>query len=124
MKKSTISFKTDETTKGLASKTCRDLGIDLSTAMNIFLKRFVDEGGFPFLVKTGYSSSASVVETKTKKVYSSIDELLADMSVMGYTHTKHNRVGIGTGQLKLTEEFDREFDAMDEEIATMLEGDA
>ena len=63
MPKCTISFKTDIETKEQAIKTCREIGMDISTAMNIFLRKFVNEGGMPFVVKV--NSDKGAVPAKT-----------------------------------------------------------
>ncbi len=83
-----ITFKTDPETKGLAAETCRALGMDLSTAMNVLLRRFVAEGGFPFLVKTGFDAETLLAfreadeiasGKKTAKRFSSVQDLVADI---------------------------------------------
>lgn len=44
----TISARVDDQIKIAAEKVADDIGISLSTAINIFLKRFSAERGFPF----------------------------------------------------------------------------
>lgn len=45
------SVKLDEETKKEAQKLFKDLGLNLSTAINIFLKQAVREKGIPFYIK-------------------------------------------------------------------------
>ena len=47
----TMSLRVDETLKKQAEQISGELGISLSAAVNIFLKKFVTEGGFPFALK-------------------------------------------------------------------------
>lgn len=46
----TVSTRIDDHVKLEAEKIADEIGIPLSTAINIFLKRFISEKGFPFLV--------------------------------------------------------------------------
>lgn len=47
-----ISIKTDEKTKKEAQKLFKDLGLNLSTAINIFLKQAIKEKGIPFYINS------------------------------------------------------------------------
>lgn len=47
----TISARIDEQLKARAEEVADSIGIPLSSAINIFLRRFVVENGFPFEVK-------------------------------------------------------------------------
>ena len=44
----TISARVDESLKGNAEDIAKDIGVSLSTAITVFLKRFVAARGFPF----------------------------------------------------------------------------
>ena len=46
------SIKIDEETKKEAQKLFKDLGLSLSTAINIFLKQSIREKGIPFYVNS------------------------------------------------------------------------
>lgn len=50
-KSSTIITKVEPSTKKQAEEICEDLGITLSSAINIFLKKMVQEDGLPFEMK-------------------------------------------------------------------------
>jgi DNA-damage-inducible protein J len=47
----TTSIRMDAETKKAASELLNDLGLDLSSAVNIFLKQVIIQGGLPFEVK-------------------------------------------------------------------------
>ena len=46
------SIKIDEETKKEAQKLFKDLGLSLSTAINIFLKQAIREKGIPFYINS------------------------------------------------------------------------
>ena len=43
-----VQFRVDDELKNKAVSICEDLGIDLSTAIRMFMKRMVIENGIPF----------------------------------------------------------------------------
>ncbi len=45
-----INVNTDEKTKAEATKLLHDMGLDMTTAINIYLKRIILEKGIPFEV--------------------------------------------------------------------------
>ena len=51
MAKVSTNVTIDEVTKKKAQVLLADFGMDLSTAVNIFLKQMVYEGSFPFLIR-------------------------------------------------------------------------
>ena len=46
----TITIRTDKATKKKAQKLFSDMGLDMSTAMNMFLRKSVEEEAIPFEV--------------------------------------------------------------------------
>lgn len=46
-----VQIRVDEKLKNQATAICEELGIDLPTAVRIFMKRTVAEGGIPFDMK-------------------------------------------------------------------------
>lgn len=46
----TISTRVDDKTKNEAEYVANEIGVSLSTAINIFLKQFIANNGFPFNV--------------------------------------------------------------------------
>lgn len=48
MATSVVQFRVDDELKAQASEVCEELGIDLPTALRMFMKRTVAEKGIPF----------------------------------------------------------------------------
>ena len=48
MATSVVQFRVDDELKEQASEVCEELGIDLPTALRMFMKRTVAENGIPF----------------------------------------------------------------------------
>ena len=51
MANSLVQFRMDDSTRDRASRICEQLGIDLPTAMRMFVSRLVLENGIPFPMK-------------------------------------------------------------------------
>ena len=45
-----MKVRTDKATRDRFSEIAKDLGMNASTAMNVFMRQFVSYGGFPFEV--------------------------------------------------------------------------
>lgn len=45
-----MKIRTDKDTRERFTRLARDLGMNASTAMNVFMRQFVSYGGFPFEV--------------------------------------------------------------------------
>lgn len=83
------SIKIDEETKKEAQKLFKDLGLSLSTAINIFLKQAIREKGIPFYINSLPKNSEQVQafeEAKqikknpsNYKSYSSPEEMFKDV---------------------------------------------
>ncbi|MCH4165195.1 MAG: type II toxin-antitoxin system RelB/DinJ family antitoxin [Lentilactobacillus diolivorans] len=73
--KTSISITTNLADKQRATKIFNSLGLNLSTAINIFLKKSIAEGGLPFEVKDPFYSEANQAELnrRFKKVSESKD---------------------------------------------------
>ncbi|PWG00295.1 type II toxin-antitoxin system RelB/DinJ family antitoxin [Levilactobacillus bambusae] len=61
-KKVSISVKTSPEDKQQAAELFDRLGLNLSTAINIFIKKSIAEGGLPFEVKDPFYSEANQAE--------------------------------------------------------------
>ena len=48
-----ITFRTDDETKRQAASVFADLGMDMSTGINVLLRTIVRERGFPFVITLG-----------------------------------------------------------------------
>ena len=86
MKNVTTSIRIDSNTKQAAT----ELGLDLSSAVNIFLKQVVLQGGLPFQVKypqykpevlAAMEEAEALSKNPNTKKYSSFSEALEDMDI-------------------------------------------
>ena len=51
MENTIITVNVSKETKDQANKILNDLGMNMSTAINIYLKAIINENGIPFLIK-------------------------------------------------------------------------
>ncbi len=89
MAKVSTNVTIDEVTKKKAQVLLADFGMDLSTAVNIFLKQMVYEGSFPFSITREVPNAitlAAMQETEEMrkhpenyKGYSDVDEMMGDI---------------------------------------------
>lgn len=85
----TLNVRVDENVKKEASVLFNDLGLDLSTAVNIFLRQSIMRGGLPFEVvkeTPNAETIAAIQEVQEMKKhperykgYTNLDELWADL---------------------------------------------
>ena len=83
------SIKIDEETKKEAQKLFKDLGLSLSTAINIFLKQAVREKGIPFYINSlpentelaqAFEEAKQIKKNPSNyKSYSSPEEMFKDV---------------------------------------------
>ena len=78
-----ISFRTDDETKEQAAKLFRDLGLDMSTAINMFLKQSIASNGIPFTPRR--EPHANVIaraeaDARTGASFDSVAALMADLN--------------------------------------------
>ena len=83
------SIKIDEKTKKEAQKLFKDLGLSLSTAINIFLKQAVREKGIPFYINSlpentelaqAFEEAKQIKKNPSNyKSYSSPEEMFKDI---------------------------------------------
>ena len=84
-----ISIKIDEETKKEAQKLFKDLGLNLSTAINIFLKQAIREKGIPFYISSlpenselaqAFEEAKQIKKNPSNyKSYSSPEEMFKDV---------------------------------------------
>lgn len=88
MANTNISIRMDETLKKQADTLFNELGMNLSTAFNIFVRQSVREGRIPFdisLQQPNRETIAALVEAEriakdpTVKGYTDLDALFADL---------------------------------------------
>lgn len=86
----TTSIRMDADTKKAATELLNDLGLDLSSAVNIFLKQVVLQGGLPFQVKypqykqevlEAMDEAKTISHNPETKSYGSFAEALEDMDI-------------------------------------------
>ena len=83
-----ISIRMDSELKVAAEALYEELGMNLSTAFNIFVRQSLREGGIPFKITEGKPNQetvAAMLEAEriardpSVKGYNSVDELFADL---------------------------------------------
>lgn len=77
----TVSTRIDDKTKLDAEQIADEIGISLSSAINIFLKRFVANHGFPFNVVSPVKASQPIVDVEL--LDASIKKAVSDPSNLG-----------------------------------------
>ena len=65
-----IQIRVDEQLKNQASAIYNELGIDLSTAIRMFLKKTVSDGGLPFSTKINESTLDAILAAEKMRVLS------------------------------------------------------
>ena len=68
MSKVSTNISIDSETKAKAQEMLADLGMDLSTAVNIFLKQMLYEGGIPFAITRNVPNRATLDAMKEAQV--------------------------------------------------------
>lgn len=86
----TTSIRMDADTKKAAAELLNNLGLDLSSAVNIFLKQVVLQGGLPFEIKypqykpeviDAMEEAKSLSRNPAAKRYSSFSDALEDIDL-------------------------------------------
>lgn len=83
MADTTISFRTDSATKEEVRKLYSDLGLDLSTALNMFLKQSLVDNGLPFTPHRENPLNVRArqeAEQRHGKTFTSVEALMADLT--------------------------------------------
>lgn len=86
-KTSNINIRIDDKLKKEAEKLFNDLGINMSSAINVFLKQSVREQKIPFEIRKeypNYDTDMAIAETNSTdyndyKTYDSVDELFKEL---------------------------------------------
>lgn len=81
----TITIRVDEKVKKEAEELFHEMGLNMSTAMNIFLKRCILEEGIPFELKVPNKKTLKALDDVNKgkglsKEFDSIKELMEDLN--------------------------------------------
>ena len=86
MPQTTVTFKTDKETKEIAQAICKQLGINLTSAINMFLHQMIMHDGIPFEVTLKPNAETmKAIEDAEKgiglsKAYDSVEELMEDLN--------------------------------------------
>ena len=91
MAKVSTNITIDAETKTKAQALLADFGMDLSTAVNVFLKQMIYEGSFPFMIKRGEEPNEETKRTienarrgiGLSRGFSSVHELMEDLNADG-----------------------------------------
>lgn len=78
-----VSFRTDSETKAEAMSLFADLGLDLSTAINMFLRQSIACNGLPFTPHRENSHGAvarAEAESRAGATFSSVSDLMDDLT--------------------------------------------
>lgn len=84
----TLQVRIDKKTKDKAQKIFKDMGIDMSSGIKLFLSRVINTGSVPFIptTKNGFTKEIEeeilkeiVAAKKTGKIYSSVGSAFADV---------------------------------------------
>ncbi|MBP3284693.1 MAG: type II toxin-antitoxin system RelB/DinJ family antitoxin [Clostridia bacterium] len=89
MANTSMNIRMDSDIKQKAQKIFAELGMDTTTAINIFLRQVIRTNGLPFEVKIDTPNAETIEalqeieklkEDSTKKTYSTFSELLKDVT--------------------------------------------
>ncbi len=86
MNTATIHIRTDKQLKKKTDTIFKDLGLNTSTAVNIFLRAVANNNGIPFELKTKVPNQETVKAMKDLKTrvdcksYDSVDEFMTSLS--------------------------------------------
>ena len=86
-KYTTITIEIDDKLKQQAEELFASRGMDLSTAINLFLAKCVEVGGIPFMTTTEIPNEETIaameearhLTAENSKSYNSVEELLEDL---------------------------------------------
>ena len=90
MESTNLNIRTDKAVKAAAEKIFEELGMNMTTAVNIFLRQTIRENGIPFELKlsvpnettaTAIEEGRRIAHDQKVKGYKSIDELKAALDV-------------------------------------------
>ncbi len=82
---STITVRVDEKVKKEACIVFKNVGLDMSTAINVYLKQVIRSNGIPFPISADTPNKVTLQAIKSAEKgemasFSSIDELMEDLN--------------------------------------------
>lgn len=81
MANSLVQFRLDDATRVQAINICERLGIDLPTAMRMFVARMVQENGIPFSMKLEDADAAAALSAMKQASRIASENGIADMTL-------------------------------------------
>ncbi|KAB5607482.1 type II toxin-antitoxin system RelB/DinJ family antitoxin [Bifidobacterium jacchi] len=78
----TITFRTDPQVKRQAKELYESMGLDLSTALNMFLRQSLTDNGMPFRATRESQLNVEArrqADTREGAAFSSVDDLMKDL---------------------------------------------
>ena len=75
MESTNLNIRTDKEVKAQAEKLFDALGLNMTTAVNIFLRQAIRENGIPFEVKLNVPNETTVSATERKAFPAELDKL-------------------------------------------------
>lgn len=83
----TINVRVDENVKKQANALFEELGLDMSTALNLFLRQAISYGGIPFEIRKPNAETLAAIEEAEKlkrgglnaKVYDNFSDLVEEL---------------------------------------------
>ena len=88
MNKTSMTIRTDSVVKKQAQNLFANLGLDMSTAVNMFLRQSIRYNGLPFDIRLdipnettlkAINESEKMLKQRNTKRFSSVDKLFADL---------------------------------------------
>ena len=77
-----INIRVNDEVKKEAESIFKSLGLNMSVAMNLFLKKCINENGIPFDLKLPNKETNKILNRDIdRKSYKNVDELFEDLSV-------------------------------------------
>lgn len=87
MAQATLSIRVDSQLKKDFDYFCQDMGMNMTTALSVFMKQAVRENRIPFEIKGDIPNAETVKAIKEtekgtglSKSYSSVDKMMADLN--------------------------------------------
>lgn len=89
MEYTNLNIRTSKETKAAAEKIFDELGINTSTAFNIFLKAVIRENGLPFDMRVDSPNAETIAAIEEGR------KIAHDPNVKGYTSIEELRASLG-----------------------------
>lgn len=83
-----LNIRTDKEIKDKADKIFSELGLNMTTAINMFLRTTIRENGIPFVLKLDVPNELTAAAIEEGR------QLAADRSVKGYTNMDELRAAL------------------------------